>query len=85
MTEGSNPPVVELFTQAHCASCRGVERYLEKRGVPFMVRRVDEEPAALEALAARGFMGTPVTRVGDRWIAGDRRRQLDRALREIGS
>ncbi len=84
MTKQPNSDAVELFTQAHCGSCREVERYLRDRGVAFTVRNVDAEPAALEELAARGYMTTPVTRVGEHWIAGYRRRKLERALKAVG-
>ncbi len=71
---------VELFTQAHCAGCKDVERYLEKRGIAFTLRQVDRDEAALEALAAQGFMSTPVTHIGDRWIVGFKPRDIEQAL-----
>ncbi len=83
MTRQPNAGAVEVFTQAHCASCREVERYLESRGVVYTVRNVDAEPAALEEILARGYMTTPVTRIGEQWIAGYKRRELERALKAI--
>ena len=83
MTRQSNAGAVEVFTQAHCSSCRKIERYLESRGVEFKVRSVDAEPAALEEISARGYMTTPVTRIGEQWIAGYKRRELERALKAI--
>ncbi len=83
MTRLPNAGTVDLYTQAHCSSCREVERYLESRGVAFKVRSVDTEPAALEEISARGYMTTPVTRIGDHWIAGYKRRELERALKAI--
>ena len=83
MTRQSNAGAVEVYSQAHCSSCREVERYLESRGVAFKVRSVDTEPAALEEISARGYMTTPVTRIGEHWIAGYKRRELERALKAI--
>ncbi len=83
MTRQSNAATVDLYTQAHCSSCREVERYLESRGVVYMVRNVDAEPVALEEILARGYMTTPVTRIGEQWIAGYKQRELERALKAI--
>lgn len=71
---------VEVFTQSHCAACRQVEAYLQERGVTFVTRDVSEDPAALDELIRRGYMGTPVTRIGSEWVAGFHRRVLDAAL-----
>ncbi len=83
MTTRPNAGAVEVFTQAHCSSCREVERYLQDRGVAFTVRNVDAERAALEEISARGYMTTPVIRIGEHWIAGYKRRALERALKAI--
>ncbi|MGH2500483.1 MAG: glutaredoxin family protein [Candidatus Limnocylindria bacterium] len=71
---------VVVYTQPHCAGCREVESFLERRGVTFVVRDVSADPRALEELAAHGYMTTPVVRVGDRWVHGARRRDLERLL-----
>ena len=57
-----------------------MQRYLEARGLPFTVRDVFVDPAALEEMTSRGYMTTPVTRIGERWITGFRRKELDRLL-----
>lgn len=82
-TEGASArmePAVVVFTQPHCAPCRQVESYLTERGIPFVMRDVLTDGDALAILAERGYMGTPVTRIGDEWIPGFRRAALDRAL-----
>jgi glutaredoxin len=71
---------IEVFTQRYCAPCRQVEALLRERGVAFVVRRVDTDAAALEVLASRGYMGTPVTRIGETWIAGYHKTAIERAL-----
>lgn len=73
-------PEIVVNTQRHCTSCREVEQFLEQRGVAFVARDVFADPAALEEIATRGFMSTPVTRIGDRWIAGFNRKELERLL-----
>ena len=79
----ASQPEVEVFTQPHCAPCREVERFLRNREVAFAVRDVTEDGDALEAIVARGFMATPVTRIGEHWIAGFRRAELEAALRGV--
>ncbi len=71
---------IVVYTQPHCASCREVERYFEARGLPFTVLDVSDDPDALEEIVSRGYMSTPVTRIGDRWIAGFRRKDFERLL-----
>ncbi len=73
-------PDIVVYTQPHCASCKEMARFLEDRGVPFTVRDVSKDPEALEEITSRGYMSTPVTRIGDHWVAGFRRKQLDRLL-----
>jgi glutaredoxin len=59
-----------------------VERYLDERGIAYTVRDVFAEPHALEEIGSRGYMSTPVTRIGDQWIVGYRRKHLDRLLQQ---
>ncbi len=73
---------VVVFTQPHCAGCSQVERFLETRGVTFTVRDVSRDAAALEEIVSRGYLSTPVTRIGDRWVAGFRRKELEVLLSE---
>lgn len=71
---------IVVYMQPHCASCNEVERFLEDRGVPSTVVDISGDPDALEELISRGYMSTPVTRIGDRWIAGFRRNEIERLL-----
>ena len=76
MNDRPTHPVVEVFTQEYCPSCRQVEALLNEHGVPFQSHDVLEDPDALEAIAARGYMSTPITRFGDTWVAGFDREKL---------
>ena len=75
MTE---PIEIVVYTQPHCASCTEIERFLEGQGLPFTLRDVSTDVRALEDISERGFMSTPVTRIGDRWISGFRRKEFER-------
>lgn len=76
-------PDVVVYTQPHCASCSQVERFLEERGVAFTIRDVSQDVRALEEIASRGYMSTPVVKVGARWIGGFKTRQIEEALAEL--
>ena len=43
-------------------------------------RDVGEDPAVLDELTSQGYMSTPVTRIGEHWVAGFRRNELERLL-----
>jgi glutaredoxin len=71
---------VEVFSQEHCATCRQVEGFLRERGIAFTSRDVLDDEAAFEKIVERGYMSTPVTRIGDEWIAGFDRQAFERLL-----
>lgn len=70
MSTNSAEPAVEIFTQEYCPACRQVEALLTKYGIPFQSRDVLDDADALEEIASRGYMSTPVTRIGDTWVGG---------------
>lgn len=76
----SGSPDVEVFTQRRCAGCRQVEEYLRKRGVAFTARDVVADGDALDEIFRRGFMTTPVIRIGDSWVGGFRRDEIEGLL-----
>lgn len=79
-SQAEEATAVVLYTQPHCSTCRSVERYLNGRGVTFDVRDVFADPLALSEIEERGYLTTPVTRIGTRWLAGFRRGEFDAAL-----
>lgn len=70
-----------VYTQPHCSACNQVMRYLDDRGVVVVARDVVADASALAELEVEGYLTTPVTRIGERWIAGFKRGELDAALR----
>lgn len=74
---------VVLYTQPHCSACRSVERYLMERGITFDVRNVFADPVALSEIEDRGYLTTPVTRIGTQWLAGFRRSEFDTAVARL--
>lgn len=73
-------PDIVVYTQPNCAGCKEVARFLKDRGLAFTERDVSQDPDALEEIASRGYMSTPVTRIGEHWVAGFKRKQFERLL-----
>lgn len=74
-------PLIEVYTQPGCAACETAARYFDRIGAHYVSRDVTVDAAALEALVSRGFMQTPVIRIGDEWLGGFRRRVVEAAMR----
>lgn len=83
MSESGAALDVVVYTQPHCAGCVEIERLLEEQHIAFRVRDVSVDVEALEEIADRGFVSTPVTRIGDHWVAGFRKKELERLLRGV--
>lgn len=76
----TDSPTIVVYTQQHCSSCKQVEKFLEEEGFSFALRDVGEDASALDEIASRGYMSTPIIRVGDTWIAGFNKKKLKQAL-----
>jgi glutaredoxin len=77
--------IIEVFSQSNCGNCRRVEQFLRRRGIGFIVRDVEADASALEVLIAKGYMTTPVTRIGEQWVAGYKPKILARLLSSAGA
>lgn len=51
---------VTLVTRARCAQCTATKRHLERRGVPYDVLDLTDDPTRIEQLRAEGHMQLPV-------------------------
>lgn len=71
---------IVVYTQEHCASCKHLEKFLEEEGFSFTLLDIGEDANALQEIASRGYMSTPIIRVGDTWIAGFNKKKLKQAL-----
>jgi glutaredoxin 3 len=72
-------PAVTVYTGSFCGYCLQVKALLERRGIPYTERSVDDEPGLREQLLARSGRRTlPQVFVGERYIGGaDALRALD--------
>ena len=72
-------PAVTVFTGSFCGHCTQVKSLLERRGIPYRERSVEDEPGLREELLARSGRRTlPQVFVGEQYIGGaDEIRVLD--------
>jgi glutaredoxin 3 len=72
-------PAVTVFTGSFCGYCMQVKALLERRGIAYRERSVEDEPGLREELLARSGRRTlPQVFVGERYIGGaDELRALD--------
>jgi glutaredoxin-like protein NrdH len=59
-----------VYTTNDCIECTMVKKVLEEEGIPFELRDLSIEPAYQKDVEKLGFMGVPVTVLGDRAVKG---------------
>lgn len=62
-------PVI-VYSMEDCVECSYVKRMLMEEGIPFEVRDVMESEAYKKEVEKYGFLGVPVTVVGDDAVKG---------------
>lgn len=55
-----------------CQACRGTKRYLDRHGIPYDFKNVDDDPVAAEYARSLGALELPVVVVGETWWTGHR-------------
>jgi glutaredoxin-like protein NrdH len=61
---------VIIYSTNDCVECNYVKKMLEDEGVPFEVRNISESEEFQREVEKFGFMGVPVTVLGDTAIKG---------------
>jgi glutaredoxin-like protein NrdH len=61
---------VIVYTTNDCVECTFVKKVLTENGIPFEVRNIAENDAFKEEVEKFGYLGVPVTVVGDRAVKG---------------
>lgn len=74
--------MVTIYTTTWCGFCRMAKDYMNKLGVKFEEKDVEQDPAAAqEAVQKSGQMGVPVIDVNGTVILGFNRPALDEAFK----
>lgn len=52
--------MVTVFTKSSCQPCRLTKRALDNKNIPYIEKRVDEDPEALAEIKDLGYLQVPV-------------------------
>ena len=73
---------VIVYSADWCAFCRAAKEYLDKLGVKYIDRNVEEDPKfAQEAVTKSSQTGIPVLDIGGTIVVGFDRPKIDAALK----
>lgn len=78
-------PKVIIYSTTWCAFCKTEEQYLQKLGVDYVKKDVEEDKEAYEELMAKvggNFQGVPVTDIAGEMVLGFDRPKIDATLKE---
>lgn len=77
--------MITIYTAVWCGYCHAAMDYLDKLGVPYEKRDIEQDQAyAKESIEKSGQMGIPVIDVDGTIIIGFDRPKIDAALKEHG-
>lgn len=71
---------VTIYTRSTCAPCKTVKYFLQKRGIAFTEKNIDEPVNAAEFDRVASFPMVPLVVVGDQHIQGLNLSLLSKAL-----
>ena len=71
---------IVVYSSHGCVPCEWVKKYLTTKKVDYIVRMVDEDPAAMADLTKMGFNGTPVTVIDGQTFTGFNQKRIEAAL-----
>jgi glutaredoxin-like YruB-family protein len=83
-TDESNSKVI-IYSTTWCAFCKTEEQYLQKLGVGYVKKDIEEDKEAYEELMQKSkgaFQGVPVTDIAGDLVLGFDRAKIDTLLRE---
>ena len=92
MDENAKPPSADdakviIYSTTWCAFCKTEKQYLDRLGVAYVEKDVEEDKAAYEELMAKNggsFQGVPVTDIAGELVLGFDRPKIDSLVREKG-
>lgn len=76
---------VTIYSTTWCAFCKTEKQYLDKLGIAYNYKDIEEDKAAYEELMAKNggnFQGVPVTDIAGEIILGFDRAKIDATLKE---
>jgi len=80
----SDSAKVTLYSTTWCAFCKTEEQYLEKLGVAYVKKDIEQDEAAYKELMEKNggnFQGVPVTDIDGELVLGFDRKKIDETLK----
>lgn len=81
----TDSPQITIYSTTWCAFCKTEKQYLDKLGVAYNYKDIEEDKAAYEELMSKNggnFQGVPVTDIAGEIILGFDRAKIDAAIKE---
>jgi glutaredoxin-like YruB-family protein len=75
---------VTIYSTTWCAFCKTEKQYLDKLGIAYNYKDIEEDKAAYEELMSKNggnFQGVPVTDIAGEIILGFDRAKIDAAIK----
>lgn len=76
---------VIIYSTTWCAFCKTEEQYLDRLGVSYVKKDIEEDKEAYDELMQKNggeFQGVPVTDIAGSLVLGFDRRRIDEVLKE---
>ena len=76
---------VTIYSTTWCAFCKTEKQYLDKLGIAYVEKDIEEDKAAYEELMSKNggnFQGVPVTDIAGEIILGFDRAKIDATIKE---
>jgi glutaredoxin-like YruB-family protein len=84
----ANPSQIIIYSTTWCAFCKTEKQYLDKLGIPFVEKDIEQDKDAYEELMNKasegGYQGVPVTDIAGTLVLGFDRRKIDALIKEKG-
>jgi mycoredoxin len=85
MSSDSQSQII-IYSTVWCAFCKTEKQYLDKLGIPYVSKDIEEDKEAYEELMNKsgegGYQGVPVTDIAGTLVLGFDRRKIDELIKE---
>lgn len=85
MNSDANSQII-IYSTVWCAFCKTEKQYLDKLGIPYVSKDIEEDKEAYEELMTKsgegGYQGVPVTDIAGTLVLGFDRRKIDELIKE---
>ncbi|HMH70593.1 MAG TPA: glutaredoxin domain-containing protein [Candidatus Saccharimonadales bacterium] len=83
----TNDAQITIYSTTWCAFCKTEKQYLDKLGIKYIAKDIEQDKAAYEELMEKsngGYQGVPVTDIAGTLVLGFDRRKIDSLIQEKG-